>query len=51
MESSGEIGKVNISGTTHEWIKDKFHCTYRGKILAKNKVEIDMYFVEGKKSN
>ena len=46
MESSGEIGKVNISGTTYEMIKDKFSCTHRGKVKAKNKGEIDMYFVE-----
>jgi len=47
MESSGEIGKVNISGTTYELIKDKFTCVHRGKVKAKNKGEIDMYFVEG----
>ena len=46
MESSGEIGKVNISGATYELVKDKFKCTYRGKIEAKNKGQIDMYFVE-----
>ena len=46
MESSGEIGKVNISGTTYEIIKEKFHCEYRGKVKAKNKGEIDMYFVQ-----
>jgi class 3 adenylate cyclase len=46
MESSGAIGKVNISGTTYELVKDKFTCTYRGKISAKGKGEIDMYFVE-----
>ena len=46
MEASGETGKVNISGSTHELVKDKFHCIYRGKIQAKNKGEIDMYFVE-----
>lgn len=46
MESSGETGKVNISGETHELIKDKFKCFHRGKIKAKNKGEIDMYFVE-----
>jgi predicted ATPase/class 3 adenylate cyclase len=46
MESSGEPGKINISGSTHELIKDKFNCTYRGKIEAKNKGTIDMYFVE-----
>jgi class 3 adenylate cyclase len=46
MESSGEVGKVNISGTTYELVKDIFVCTYRGKVQAKNKGEIDMYFVE-----
>jgi adenylate cyclase len=46
MESSGEAGKVNISGATYQLVKEKFHCTYRGKITAKNKGEIDMYFVE-----
>lgn len=46
MESSGEVGKVNISSTTYEILKDKFNCSYRGKIQAKGKGEIDMYFVE-----
>ena len=49
MESSGEIGKVNVSGTTYEIIKDDFDCIHRGKLAAKNKGEIDMYFVEGEK--
>ena len=47
MESSGGIGKVNISGTTYEIVKDKFTCVHRGKVEAKNKGSIDMYFVEG----
>ncbi len=46
MESSGEIGRVNISGTTHELVKNKFTCVHRGKVKAKNKGEIDMFFVE-----
>lgn len=46
MESSGEPGKVNISGDTFELVKDQFNCVYRGKIKAKNKGDIDMYFVE-----
>ncbi|HYV90700.1 MAG TPA: adenylate/guanylate cyclase domain-containing protein [Chitinophagales bacterium] len=46
MESSGEIGKVNISESTYELVKDKFNCTHRGKIQAKYKGAIDMYFVE-----
>ncbi len=45
MESSGEPGKVNISGSTYELVKNDFTCTYRGKIQAKNKGEVDMYFV------
>ena len=46
MESSGEAGMVNISAATYELVKDKLHCRYRGKIDAKNKGEIEMYFVE-----
>jgi len=46
MESSGEPMKVNISGTTYELASEFFVCTHRGKLPAKNKGEIDMYFVE-----
>ena len=48
MESSGEPGKINISGTTYELIKDypEFKTFYRGEIEAKNKGKIKMYFVE-----
>lgn len=45
MESSGEVGRVNISETTYELVKDYFQCEYRGKVNAKNKGEVDMYFV------
>ena len=45
MESSGEPGKINISGSTYELVKNDFTCTHRGKIQAKNKGEVDMYFV------
>ena len=48
MESSSEAGKINISGATYQLVKDHFKCTYRGKIKAKNKGEVDMYFVEGR---
>lgn len=46
MESSGEPGHVNVSSTTYEQIKDFFQCTHRGRVPAKNKGEIDMYFVD-----
>ena len=45
MESCGTAGKVNISQSTYELVKDQFTCEYRGKISAKNKGEVDMYYV------
>ncbi len=47
MESAGEVGKVNISTTTYEAIKHRpgFTFTYRGKVEAKGKGPIDMWFV------
>ncbi len=45
LESSGVAGRINISGATYEQVKDCFVCEYRGKISAKHKGEIDMYFV------
>jgi len=47
MEMTGREGKVNVSGETYELVKNFFDCTHRGKVLAKNKGEIDMYFVDG----
>jgi hypothetical protein len=47
MESSGEAGKINISGTTYEFVKDFFTCEYRGKMPVKYKGELEMYFVNG----
>ncbi len=46
IESNGEAGRVNISGTSYNLVKNKFRCQYRGKIPVKNKGDIDMYFVE-----
>ena len=48
MESNGEPGKVNISSSTYNQIKEGFQCLYRGKISAKNIGEVDMYFIENK---
>lgn len=46
MEQNSEPGKINISERTYALVKDRFQCTHRGKIQAKNKGELDMYFVE-----
>lgn len=46
LQQSSEAGKVNISETTYELVKDQFACTCRGEILAKHKGQMKMYFVE-----
>jgi class 3 adenylate cyclase len=45
MEQYSLPGKINVSAFTFELIKEHFTFTYRGKIEAKNKGEIDMYFI------
>ena len=48
MEKSGEVGKVNISRSTYELIKDDiaFKFYSRGKVKARGKGEVEMWFVE-----
>ncbi len=46
MVQSGEIRKVNISRDTYTAVSDAFICSFRGKILTKNKMVMSMYFVE-----
>jgi len=57
MESSGEVGLVNISSATYALLKDvrqvkdgkevpAFTFTPRGLVAAKGKEEMEMYFVE-----
>ena len=47
MESSGEIGQVNISQDTYDLMKNDPSFTFenRRKIEAKGKGEMEMYFV------
>ena len=46
MESMSEPGKINISETTYELVKDRWDCTYRGEIQVKNRGSLKMYFVD-----
>lgn len=46
MEQNSEPGRINISRNTYLEIRESFECTFRGKILAKNKGAIEMYFVD-----
>lgn len=47
MESSGEVGRVNISEATYELVREDTNFSFesRGKIKAKGKGEIEMFFV------
>ena len=45
MEQNSEPGKINVSDSTYQLVKNKFSFEHRGKVAAKNKGMIDMYFV------
>lgn len=40
-----ETGRINLSAYTYDLIKKQFSCEYRGRVNAKGKGEIDMYFI------
>jgi len=44
MESTGVVNQINVSEDTHQYIKDFFVCESRGKINAKGKGEVEMFF-------
>lgn len=46
LEEQGEAGRINVSQTTYEAVKDHFLCSWRGKKEVHNKGLIDMYFIE-----
>src|SRR5258708_18394735 len=47
MESSGAPNRINLSERTHSRVKDFFVFEERGKVLTKEKRELEMYFVNG----
>ena len=47
MESSGAPGLINVSERTYERVKDFFVCEPRGKVVIKDKREVEMFFVRG----
>ena len=47
MESSGEANRINLSERTYSRVKDFLACEPRGKVLTKDKRELDMFFATG----
>ncbi len=48
MESNSDAGKINISETTHDLVKEYFDCQSRGEISVKGKGKLAMYYVNGR---
>ena len=46
METHGEAMRINVSEETYQLVKEHFDFEHRGKVEAKNKGFIDMYFVK-----
>jgi class 3 adenylate cyclase len=49
MESKSEAGKINVSESTYNLIKEHYDCEFRGEIDVKNKGMMKMFFVNAKK--
>ncbi|MEQ1746365.1 MAG: adenylate/guanylate cyclase domain-containing protein [Saprospiraceae bacterium] len=45
MEQASEAGRINISGSTQALVQEVFPCHFRGKVEAKGKGAVEMYFV------
>jgi adenylate cyclase len=50
METASQPGRINISESTYELVKEFFDCEYRGEIEVKGKGKVKMYFVTGIKA-
>lgn len=45
LETSCEAGRVNVSASTFEFIKDEYSCEFRGMIPVKNRDDVGMYYI------
>ena len=46
IETNGQVGEVNVSGTTYDLVKDHFRFEYHGQYHESDRAPIDMYFVQ-----
>jgi class 3 adenylate cyclase len=45
MENLGDTNCVSISEVTYDYVKDYFECNFKGKVMAKNVGEVNMFIV------
>lgn len=50
LQQHGDPGKIVVSEATHAQIHTAYNCSYRGEVNAKNKGQVKMYYVEGRKT-
>ena len=50
MESNGRPGKVNISSSTYNLIKDFYECDFYDSLKISERRKIDMYFIRSTKN-
>lgn len=50
MESHGVGGRIQITETTYELLKDDFICEYRGRVMVKGKGEMEVWHIIGSDS-
>ena len=46
MEETSEAGRINVSQSTYELVKDNFKWNFRGAVEMKNRGSMNMYFLE-----
>lgn len=49
MESRGAAGRIQITASTHELIRDAFECVPRGPVVVKGKGAVDAWFLLGRR--
>jgi hypothetical protein len=50
IETSGIANKINISEAFRAQVEPTFQCSYRGRVALKNKGEMDLYFLDGQRT-
>jgi class 3 adenylate cyclase len=48
MESHGAPGRIQLTASTHELIRDEFECVARGPVQVKGKGEVEAWFLVGR---
>jgi guanylate cyclase len=51
MESQGSPNRIQITGATHELLKDEFDCEPRGTVSVKGKGDMETWYLVGRRAD